>query len=584
VQEKTNAYGLILAHPGVRTSVEKFPSTNSLAQIVIRVPSCLKYALRSATEDQRVYLYECFNASATSTSTTHSFLGALEVDGSQLTPKFSELPEIEMQDIPRPHNSRYFEQRLDVAGKTWTIVMVSSSYPVNKTYVVLGGTLIFAASLLCAAWFHSYLSRISKLNRMKSAAEREKAAIARIQSDRERHLNEFMAHEVRNPLSSAISALSFVSAAVSEHVQDQTHKKKILEDISIMDASLQIINELLRNMLDIHRARNRQIILDLAPVDVRRDILDPVAASLFLHGAKVDVQVDCPENLAVKSDRMRLKQIILNLSSNGKTAGYLVAGACGGAIHGVVDPYSKLCLVFSSACFLTATKFVKKGYIRLKANVVNGSVVFFVEDSGPGIPEDTRHRLFARFQESLEHLNQGSGVGLAVCKTLSELMGADICLDEAFDSGIEGCLGARFVLRLNQPPLETKDNAVLLGAGIDPEIKRTTESIESTETTTEMSATTAEVTRVDLKLPPLGLPKKLRILLVDDDTMIRKMFRRATLRMAPDWQIEEAKNGETALVLCENQTFDVIFMDQYSEEFVLVRFVWYAVTSLFLII
>jgi len=66
--------------------------------------------------------------------------------------------------------------------------------------------------------------------------------------------------------------------------------------------------------------------------------------------------------------------------------------------------------------------------------------------------------------------------------------------------------------------------------------------------------------------------------------MIRKMFRRATLRMAPDWQIEEAKNGETALVLCENQTFDVIFMDQYSEEFVLVRFVWYAVTSLFLII
>ena len=33
--------------------------------------------------------------------------------------------------------------------------------------------------------------------------------------------------------------------------------------------------------------------------------------------------------------------------------------------------------------------------------------------------------------------------------------------------------------------------------------------------------------------------------------------------MAPNWDIEEACNGETALVICETQTFDVIFLDQY---------------------
>ena len=176
---------------------------------------------------------------------------------------------------------------------------------------------------------------------------------------------------MRNPLSSAISALSFVSSGVTEHVPDPTNKKSIMEDISIMDASLQFINELLRNMLDIHRARSRQITLHLSEMDIRRDILDPVAAILFMRGAKVDIEIICPPDLAVKGDRMRMKQIMLNLSAN-------------------------------------ATKFVTKGYIRLRATVVDGSVELSVEDSGPGIPLEKRHRLFAKFQESLDSLNQGT--------------------------------------------------------------------------------------------------------------------------------------------------------------------------------
>jgi len=54
------------------------------------------------------------------------------------------------------------------------------------------------------------------------------------------------AHEVRNPLASAMSALSFVSVGVAENVPDPQQKKTILDDVTIMDASLQFINELLR--------------------------------------------------------------------------------------------------------------------------------------------------------------------------------------------------------------------------------------------------------------------------------------------------------------------------------------------------
>ena len=245
VQDTSDAYGVILAHPGVPTSIENVTRSNTVAQIVARVPSFLRYALRSSTENQSVYLYDSTESSSSTTDQQPAFLGALAFDKHQSSSTFTELPECDLKSIPRPTSSRYYEQEMGVAGRKWTIVIVSTAYPVDLKFVVVGGTLILAASILCAASFYSHLARIAKLNEIKSKGERERAEIARIQVARERHLNEFMAHEVRNPLSSAISALSFVSAGVSEHVPDPVNKKAILEDVGIMDASLQFINELL---------------------------------------------------------------------------------------------------------------------------------------------------------------------------------------------------------------------------------------------------------------------------------------------------------------------------------------------------
>ena len=59
------------------------------------------------------------------------------------------------------------------------------------------------------------------------------------------------------------------------------------------------------------------------------------------------------------------------------------------------------------------------------------------------------------------------------------------------------------------------------------------------------------------------LPLKMSVLFVDDDTVLRKMFTRALRRVAPEWEIQEASNGETALRMVESQHFDLIFIDQY---------------------
>jgi CheY-like chemotaxis protein len=60
-----------------------------------------------------------------------------------------------------------------------------------------------------------------------------------------------------------------------------------------------------------------------------------------------------------------------------------------------------------------------------------------------------------------------------------------------------------------------------------------------------------------------ALPDRLSVLFVDDDAIQRKLFARKIKTLAPGWTVREAANGETALLLAEQQSFDVIFMDQY---------------------
>ena len=86
------------------------------------------------------------------------------------------------------------------------------------------------------------------------------------------------------------------------------------DDLRIADASLQFIDELLRNMLDMHRAANQQMKITMAPTDILQDVLAPVASILYLRGNKVEIKTECPPDLAVLSDRLRLKQIVLNLA------------------------------------------------------------------------------------------------------------------------------------------------------------------------------------------------------------------------------------------------------------------------------
>ena len=127
----------------------------------------------------------------------------------------------------------------------------------------------------------------------------------------------YLQSKVRNPVAAAMAACSFVKSAVNEKepLVDPQKRKDTREDVGVIHNSLQFVNDLLRNMLDMHRASHKQLQVNFETIDVYHDILQSVAGIIYQRDSKVKVIVECePQSLFVNSDCLRLKQVILNLS------------------------------------------------------------------------------------------------------------------------------------------------------------------------------------------------------------------------------------------------------------------------------
>ena len=167
-------------------------------------------------------------------------------------------------------------------------------------------------------------------------------------------------------------------------------------------------------------------------------------------------------------------------------------------------------------------------------------------------------RVYLVSQPSFFVVNR-TGIGLNLCKKLSQLMGGDIWLDESYDSGVEGFPGSRFVIDLATKP--TAFDSSLLDA-YEGELMEKGESLNQVSFRTEDSSL-ATASQEDLSV--FELPDTLSVLFVDDDLILRKLFSRSVRRIAPGWDIQEAANGEAALHLTESKKFDLIFLVSPAE-------------------
>jgi CheY-like chemotaxis protein/anti-sigma regulatory factor (Ser/Thr protein kinase) len=418
--------------------------------------------------------------------------------------------------------------------------------------------------------------------------------------------NDFIAHEVRNPLSSALAALSFIREGVLA-ISDDSARSSLSNDVMTVQNSLDYIDDLLRNMLDIHRTSEQDFMLRYSMTNLKNGLLKQCKDIASTRNRRKDVNflVECSSKLWAEIDPLRLEQVLLNLA-------------------------------------MDAAKYVDDGgFVRFRAGVVDGRVRLYVEDSGPGIPTENRERLFQRYQQSLEIISQGTGVGLHICKTLIDLMGASIRLDDSYDSGVPGCPGTRFVIDLPcssmsrcslsptgfcdgncdcrentaaTAPTKAESSSSIhlmyeekeeLCSVVDDSARNTVDiamdiyersgivdgdlvDLEVGHTNTRKPARGGEdvspMTSIDDQSPPDAtslpepstaykdgdkeedsLPENLSVLFVDDDKTLRKLFCRSARRLHHNWEVSEAHNGETALEMVKQNHYDLIFMDQYME-------------------
>jgi signal transduction histidine kinase len=222
-----------------------------------------------------------------------------------------------------------------------------------------------------------------------------------------------VSHEIRTPL----SALVALSQAMWLRCEALDTDPEITQFLKRVRSGGQYLNLLLRNVLDASAAESGRV--PLRPTsfyladwaDAVRNILEPIAA---YHRGRLEWAVPADDEARLRTDEMRLTQILLNLAENA--------------------------LKFSRG----ASEAVS---VTLEKN--NGILRLIVEDRGPGIPADRLDAVFAEFEQagaaSLP-MATGVGLGLAVVKLNTSLLGGSLAVEKRSGGGL------RFAVEIPDAP------------------------------------------------------------------------------------------------------------------------------------
>jgi len=215
------------------------------------------------------------------------------------------------------------------------------------------------------------------------------------EKERKTEFTRVLVHELKTPLTSVMSS----SEALLEVLTEGTFRRLAN---NINRGAINLSNRV-DDLLDLAKGDIGKLQLKFEAVDllllIRRvsEYMDPVARS-YDHSLILDLPQSLP---LIQADETRLQQIMLNLLNN-------------------------------------ASKFTPSGgKITIRARRKDSDLIVEVEDTGTGISEEQRQRLFEPYYrvESDRQILNGLGLGLALCKTLVNLHGGQIWVESRQGEG-----------------------------------------------------------------------------------------------------------------------------------------------------
>lgn len=220
--------------------------------------------------------------------------------------------------------------------------------------------------------------------------ERESETAKRVAAEAEAFSQrEFLAtvsHEIRNPLSVIFANIGLLRARA-----EQDGDASLLERLATLERAGTHLRDIVSDVLDLAKADAGKIETEPTWFDLDPLLLEVEDMGIALtEGTDVLFMLDTPSDLGrMYSDRLKLKQILLNLIGN-------------------------------------AAKFTRSGRIVLRVSDDPDGLLFAVEDTGTGIPQDKLQVLFKAFsQVSGSHSPRagGTGLGLYISERYARMLG-----------------------------------------------------------------------------------------------------------------------------------------------------------------